>query len=177
MDDRGDDTRTNEVPVIAIGSRLPRDRKPCRRATPAAAWYERGVALEAADPDQAIHAYDRALAGAPDHADAHCNLGRLRHERGELAAAESHYRLALCARPEVALYWFNLGVAVEDRGGTAEAIACYRAAVARDADLLDAHYNLARLYERAGDLPSAHLAVRHLTRYRALARQPRTLSR
>ncbi len=164
-----------DLGVIAIGSRLPRDRKPCRRATSSASWYERGVALEPTDVPAAIAAYERALAGLPSHADAHCNLGRLRHERGEVASAESHYRLALCARPEVALYWFNLGVAVEDRGGTAEAIACYREAVAREPDLLDAHYNLARLYERAGDLPSAHLAVRHLTRYRALSR--RTLSR
>lgn len=160
-------------PVVSItrlgGAPIGR-RLPCRRATPAAVWYERGVALEPTDPDAAIHAYERAIAGVPWHADAHCNLGRLRHERGELALAEAHYRLALCARPDVALYWFNLGVAVEDRGRAAEAIACYVEAIVRDDGLADAHYNLARLYERAGDLRSAHLAVRHLTRYRALAR-------
>ena len=107
-------------------------RRGCRRAPSARAWYERGVALESTDVAAARDAYERALAGNPDLADARNNLGRLVHEAGEVAAAEACYRLALCASRDVAVYWFNLGVALEDQGRRAEAIAAYREALARD---------------------------------------------
>lgn len=155
----------------AIGSRR---RFGLRRGTPATDWYEQGCALEAADPAGAMVAYARALAGRPDLADAHNNLGRLHHDRGELATAESCYRLALCAAPAVALYWFNLGVVVEDQGRVGEAISAYERALELDAELADAHFNVARLYEltarRAGDELLLRRAVRHLVRYRDLAK-------
>jgi len=149
-------------------------RRGLRKGTSALDWYERGCALEGHDADAAIHAYRRALAGRPDLADAHNNLGRLLHDRGELGAAEAHYRLALCIGRDVALYWFNLGVVIEDRGRTSEAIACYEQALTYDATLADAHFNLARHIERAalsaGDEVMLRRAIRHLKQYRALAR-------
>jgi Flp pilus assembly protein TadD len=145
-------------------------RKACRRGTGARTWFERGQQLEGAEPAKAAVAYRRALGADGRLADAHCNLGRLLHERGELANAESHYRLALCGDPTVALFWFNLGVAVEDQGRAAEAITIYRQALACDGALADAHYNLAGLLDKAGDLRSAREAFRHLHRYRALRR-------
>ncbi|MBS1119121.1 MAG: Tetratricopeptide 2 repeat protein [Deltaproteobacteria bacterium] len=150
-------------------------RKAMLRGTPATVWYDRGCALEAADPssEAAIAAYGRALAGRPDLPDAHNNLGRILHERGELPAAESHYRLALCLDRTVGLYWFNLGVAVEDQGRVAEAIAAYEHALSLDPGLADAHFNLARIYEVIGRGSNNELvlrrAVRHLVRYRELA--------
>ena len=149
-------------------------RRGLRRGTPATDWYEYGLALESVDPDGAVNAYQRALAGRPDLADAHNNLGRMLHELAELAAAESHYRLALCVAPDVALYWFNLGVVVEDQGRTSEAMAAYERALAIHPAMLDAHYNLARLLEVVGRRANNDLllrrAVRHLVRYRALAK-------
>jgi tetratricopeptide (TPR) repeat protein len=143
-----------------------------RRATSAVDHYERGLALEASDVPAAMAAYARALAGRPDLADAYNNLGRLHHDRGELGQAESLYRLAICASGRVALYWFNLGVALEDRGRHAEAIAAYERALELDGTLADAHFNLARQLERAAGGSELQLrrAVRHLARYRALAR-------
>jgi tetratricopeptide (TPR) repeat protein len=144
------------------------------RAVGAIAWYERGCALEATDPAAAIAAYRRAVAGQPDLADAHNNLGRLLHDRGELAEAESCYRIALCLDRGVALYWFNLGVVVEDQGRHAEALAAYEQAIAAGGigGVADAHFNLARLLEavgrKSGDDGAICQAVRHLTRYRAL---------
>src|SRR5262245_37249253 len=84
-------------------------RRPCRRAVPADVWYERAVAAEATDAaaGAAIALYGRALAANPEHADAHCNLGRLLHEAGDALGAESHYRLAACGRTDVGVYWFN----------------------------------------------------------------------
>ena len=142
-------------------------RRGMRRGTPAAEWYERGLALESADPGAAAGAYERALAGQPGFADAHNNLGRVLHETGSLVAAESHYRLAICANERVALYWFNLGVVIEDEARVSEAIAAYERAIAIDPAFVDAHFNLARLLELVGRLAGNELllrrAVRHLT--------------
>jgi tetratricopeptide (TPR) repeat protein len=149
-------------------------RRGLRRATSAVAWYERGFALEACDPDQAIAAYRRAIAGRPDLGDAHNNLGRLLHDRGDLAGAEACYRRALACDPQVGLYLFNLGVVLEDQGRADEAIAAYEQALERDALLSDAHYNLARQIERQARSTGNDLlmwrAMRHLVRYRALSR-------
>lgn len=157
----------------------PGSRRGLRRGTSATQWYDAGCRLEASDPEAAMAAYQRAIAGCPSLADAHNNLGRLLHDRGAVSAAESSYRLAICADSAVALYWFNLGVAVEDQGRCAEAVAAYERAIAVDAGAADAHYNLARLLEqiaRRTDNDTVHdtllrLAVRHLLRYRALVRQ------
>src|SRR5436309_5993040 len=128
-------------------------------------WYERGSELEEAAPEEAMAAYRQALEIAPGLADAHVNLGRLLHERGETAAAERHYRLALAARPEDETAAFNLGVALQDLGRIAEAAEAYEKALEIDRDLADAHYNLAGLYEKLGQ-PEA--AFRHLRTYRTL---------
>jgi tetratricopeptide (TPR) repeat protein len=156
-------------------------RRGFRRGTSATAWYDIGCALEDSDPVRAIAAFERALAGRADLADAHNNLGRVLHEHGgagAVARAESCYRLAICAARDgghdVGLYWFNLGVALEDQGRTSEAIAAYEQALALDSRLADAHFNLARLLEVVGRSTSNELvlrrAVRHLVRYRDLER-------
>jgi tetratricopeptide (TPR) repeat protein len=156
----------------------PGPRLGLRRGTSATSWYDTGCRLEATDPQAAIAAYERAIAGCPGLADAHNNLGRLLHDAGDTASpsvAEGCYRLAICADPGVALYWFNLGVAVEDQGRHAEAIAAYERAIEVDVDAADAYFNLARLLElkarRTGDDAMLRRAVRNLLRYRELARR------
>jgi tetratricopeptide (TPR) repeat protein len=143
-----------------------------QRGTSATQWYDTGCRLEASDPGQAMAAYERAVAGCPSLADAHNNLGRLHHDAGSVAVAESCYRLAICGAPDLALYWFNLGVAVEDQGRGAEAIAAYERAVELEDGVANAHFNLARLLELAGrrrrDDAMLRRAVRHLQRYRQL---------
>jgi tetratricopeptide (TPR) repeat protein len=152
----------------------PGPRRGYRRATTALTWYERGCALETPDPEGAMAAYRRAIAGRRDFADAHNNLGRLHHDRGELALAEACYRRALVADPEVALYAFNLGVVLEDLGCTHEAISAYELALALAPSFADAHFNLARQIELAARSANDDLmlrrAVRHLQQYRQLVR-------
>lgn len=159
---------TSDLLSISIGP-----RHGMLRAKTPEAWYERGLALEDHAPEQAIAAYRRALIGRADLADAHCNLGRLLHDRGELGLAESHYRLALTCDSGVALYWFNLGVVVEDCGRADQAIEAYQQALLIDPALVDAHFNLARLYEQIGRRAQDELmlrrAIRHLTDYRRLS--------
>jgi tetratricopeptide (TPR) repeat protein len=129
-------------------------------------WYRLGCDLEPCDAAQALDAYGRALELAPDHADAHLNLGRLLHEAGRVTEAEAHYRRALEARPSDATAAFNLGVALEDSRRPHAAAAAYEQALAADSGYADAHFNLARLWERLGE---PHKALRHLQAYRRLA--------
>jgi tetratricopeptide (TPR) repeat protein len=128
-------------------------------------WYDMGVHLEIAAPDDARDAYRRALELAPSHAEAHVNLGRLLHEQGDLAAAEEQYRAALAAQPDSVLAAFNLGVVLEDGGRADEAVGVYERLLKHDRRCADAHFNLARLYERSGRRIAS---LRHLKEYERL---------
>ena len=149
-------------------------RRGLRRATSAITHYERGRALETTDPAAATAAYRRAIAARPDLADAHCNLGRLLHDAGDLPAAEASYRRAIAAHATTAVYHFNLGVVLEDQGDARGAIAAYERSIALDPSLADAHYNLARQLEALGRACHDDLvmrrAIRHLKQYRDLSR-------
>jgi tetratricopeptide (TPR) repeat protein len=131
-------------------------------------WYQLACELEVTDIEQAKEAYERVLAIAPDHADAHVNLGRLLHEQKAPAAAEKHYRAALEADAEHETAAFNLGVALEDLGRLRDAADAYERALRLDPQNPDAHYNLAGIYERRGDKPAA---LRHLMACRASRKQ------
>lgn len=128
-------------------------------------WYELACELEMTSVEEAKDAYERALRADPNHADAHVNLGRLRHEEGAPALAEKHYRAALEADPAHETAAFNLGVAMEDLGRVDDAARAYQRAIDLDPDNADAHYNLAGIDELRGDKQGA---LRHLKRYRSL---------
>jgi tetratricopeptide (TPR) repeat protein len=145
-------------------------RRGCRRALGGLALYALGCELESIDPAAAAEAYRKATLARPGLADAHNNLGRLRHQAGGVEEALAAYRRAIEADPTRGLYHFNLGVALEDTGDPAGAIDAYRAALERDPTLAEAHFNLAGLLERQGDMASMRDAVRHLAQYRALRR-------
>lgn len=128
-------------------------------------WFNTALDLEAVTSDEAIAAYQKALALEADHADAHLNLGRLLHEDGRVREAESHYRNATDADPESGRAFYNLGVALDDQGLGSGAIEAYQAALRLDADLAVAHFNLSRLFEAEGRRPDA---LRHLAEYKRL---------
>jgi tetratricopeptide (TPR) repeat protein len=128
----------------------------------ASAAFERGVALEEKDPRGARAAYEACLAEDARHVEARVNLGRLLHLEGRLREAEGVYRGIDAGDP---LLKFNLAVLLEDLDREAEAMSAYRNALALDPGLADAHFNLARLHERAGN---ARDALRHLLAYRRL---------
>jgi tetratricopeptide (TPR) repeat protein len=127
--------------------------------------YARAISLEDSNPGAAQKAYELCLKADPNHMDARINLGRLLHLAGRLAEAERVYRVGAKADPFIA---FNLAVVLEDLGREPDAIVAYREAIALDPQFADAHFNLARLYERAQD-PKASL--RHLLAYRRMMDQ------
>ena len=139
--------------------------KPTEDKLTADHWFNLGVELEAVAPDDARAAYEASLHLDPAP-DTRVNLGRLLHEAGRPAEAESQYRQVLAVR-EHALAAYNLGVLLEDSGRDTDAIHAYARAIAADPSLAEAHYNLARLYEQRGD---QRAAIRHFNGYRALVR-------
>jgi tetratricopeptide (TPR) repeat protein len=127
--------------------------------------YASGLALEDGNPQAALAAYELCLKADPEHLEARINLGRLLHLAGRLVDAERVYRPGAKADPFIA---FNLAVVLEDLHREPDAILAYREALAMDPQFADAHFNLARLYERAKD-PKASL--RHLLAYRRMMDQ------
>jgi tetratricopeptide (TPR) repeat protein len=131
----------------------------------AAEQYARALEIEESNPLAAQKAYQLCLKIDPDHLEARINLGRLLHLAGQLSEAERIYRVGAKADPFIA---FNLAVVLEDLDREPDAILAYREALALDPQFADAHFNLARLYERAKD-PKASL--RHLLAYRRMMDQ------
>jgi tetratricopeptide (TPR) repeat protein len=141
---------------------IPRQTAAVQTADSADEHFAKGLALEDTDPDGARAGYEACLAADPQHMEARINLGRLLHMAGRLADAERVYRSA--KKPESVLL-FNLAVLLEDLAREPDAIVAYREALALDPELADAHFNLARLYERARNPKSS---LRHLLAYRRM---------
>ena len=128
-------------------------------------WFDKGVALERADTQAAMKAYEHAIDADRAFLDAYINLGRLLHEAKRFARAEDVYREGIkgCGNDPVLLY--NLGVLLEDMDRQREAMEAYEAALRSDPGLADCHYNLALLCEK---LAKPREAIRHMARYRLL---------
>jgi len=125
-----------------------------------AAHYERAYELEEGDPEAAIAAYQRCIAANGGHVEARVNCGRLLHLAGRLEEAEKIYRGTV--EPDGTVL-FNLAVLLEDSGREREALQLYGQALELDPELADAHFNLARLHERAGNRRES---FRHLLAYK-----------
>jgi tetratricopeptide (TPR) repeat protein len=135
-------------------------KHPARRAE---RHFERALVLEEKDPDAAQAAYRKSLTLDAHHVEARINLGRLLHLSGKHVAAEEVYRAGLTAN---ALLSYNLALLLEDLDRESEAILAYRDALAHDPRMADAHFNLARLHEKAGNPQDA---FRHLLAHRRLS--------
>ena len=122
--------------------------------------FDRAYDLEDEDPAAAIDLYQRYLRSNPGDLQARLNSGRLLHLAGRLAEAEQVYRAA--AEPDGTLL-FNLAVLLEDLEREEEAMRVYREALELDPTLADAHFNLARLHELAGNRRES---FRHLLAYK-----------
>jgi tetratricopeptide (TPR) repeat protein len=157
-----EDSGQYALPLMTNPGQIASLRNP--REVPAASiahdHYTRGHMLEETDVGAARAAYLAALSVQEDHLEARINLGRLLHLDGQLEAAEQLYRQA---KSSSALLSFNLAILLEDLEREEEAIAAYRDALTQDPLLHDAHFNLARLHEKAN---RPREALRHLLAYR-----------
>ena len=152
---RGAATLPLRVPAAAEDDLT--SRRGARTGTSAAPSWRRD------SPEEAMAAYRRALEIDPDLADAHVNLGRLLHERGETAEAERHYRLALPPGRRTPPPPSTSASSSRTSAGCARPPTPTWPPSTLDRTLADAHYNLAGIYEQLGE-PEA--AFRHLRTYR-----------
>ena len=145
------------APPPAPGATLPND---------AESWLAEGAAVEAVNPRRAEAAYRSAIDADPQCVDAFLSLGALLCDGHRCIEAIVVYEQALALGHASPALLFNLALAQEDQGRLAEAAASYTRCIAADEGFRDAHFNLARLKEQAGDFQAA---LRHLNAYRRLA--------
>lgn len=129
--------------------------------------FQRAVRLEERleTLDEAKALYEELLSLEPLHAAGAINLGTIRYNEREYAAAERLYRRATEADPEYALAFFDLGNVLDEQMRLNEAVLAYERALELVPQYADAHYNLALAYERLGE---TRKALRHWTAYTRL---------
>jgi predicted O-linked N-acetylglucosamine transferase (SPINDLY family) len=123
-------------------------------ATDADAWTVLGLSLEMTEPDAALAAWQRAVALAPQHAEAHFRIGDSCRRRGEYGAAIASYEAALAAGSTHPVLFNNIGLALQQEGRLEDAERHYRRALEQQPDLVEANANLAdllRLQHRHAD--------------------------
>ena len=130
----------------------------------ALAWFERGCELDA-EPGQseaAIEAYEKAIELEHDFADAYCNLGAVRYNRGQRREARRAFEACIARQADHIEANFNLASVLEEEGEDDLALTYYLRALAADSLYPDLHINLALLYEKLG---RARRACEHWRRY------------
>ena len=126
-----------------------------------------GAALQALDrPEEAIAAFRRALAAAPNLVEARMALGACLRQTGELQAARAELERALALRPDDGRAWFALALICEDLRDTAGAIRAYRRSVETEPNRPEAHVNLGLNLQNTGDLDAAMDCYRQAMRLR-----------
>jgi tetratricopeptide (TPR) repeat protein len=127
------------------------------RTSQAEHWFQVGLKLEetGAPVDQAVKAYQSAVALNPHAAGAWVNLGTICYRQRKLAEAEQYYSKAIEADPGYPLAHFNLGNLFDEKGDLAHAQQCYEQALRLSPSYGDAHFNLALLCEKRGDVLKA----------------------
>jgi predicted O-linked N-acetylglucosamine transferase (SPINDLY family) len=121
-----------------------------------AAYNNLGNRLKAAGRlDEAIAAYQSALARRPDGAEIHNNLGNARAAQGQFEEAIAAYEAAIALKPGLAEAYNNLGNALHCRDRLDEAAAAYCQAHARQPGYAEAHSNLGNVLRDQGRLDAA----------------------
>jgi tetratricopeptide (TPR) repeat protein len=112
---------------------------------------ERGRQLNASGRrDEAIKAFEQALALAPDLVHAHVNMVAAYTANGAFDKAAEHYQRALALAPKQPENHYNYGLLLLAQNRELEAIEAFRTALASDPSYVDAHNNLGYLLARAG---------------------------
>lgn len=104
---------------------------------------------------EALDAYKMAVALDSDDEMIHHQIGNVYSKRGEHAAATRHQLRAIAIAPQFAAAHYQLGLLYAHEKRWTDAIRAYRTAYQNDPALVEALYNLAQAYLRAGDAAAA----------------------
>ena len=127
--------------------------------------YEEGLARhQAGDLAAAAAHYRRAVAAAPEHADAWHMLGIAAFQAGALDAAIDTITRAITARSPFAEAHGNLGTVLQTMGRMSEAETALRAAVSQAPDTAPFHFNLGNLLSAQPRPVEAIVAYREAVR-------------
>ena len=139
-------------------------RDPRTGPTDAVFWFEKGCELDVDSREwpAAALAYEKAIEIDSEYADAYCNLGAVRYNQGQRAAARRAFEACLVRAPDHVEANFNLANVLEEAGEDELALTLYRRALTVDPVYPDLHINLALLYEKLGRMRPA---CRHWRRY------------
>jgi predicted O-linked N-acetylglucosamine transferase (SPINDLY family) len=110
--------------------------------------------------DDAIAAYQQALARDPRYAAAHYNLGNAYRAKGEMAPAEESFRRALDSDPEHARALAALGQVLQTLSRSEDAVPFLERAIVLMPDDADLHCDLGNALQTLGQLPAASAAYR-----------------
>ena len=115
---------------------------------------------------EAIVAFRRALAAAPDLAEARVAIGTCLRQTGALQLARVELERAVTLLPSDGRAWFALGLVCEDLRDTPGAIQSYRRSIEAQPDVPEVHVNLGLNLQNAGDLDAAMDSYRRAMRLR-----------
>lgn len=114
------------------------------------AYYNLGFALDCQGQESAaIDCYRQAIALQPDSVEAYSNLGCMLVKQGKPEAAVEIYQQAIAIDPNSASLYNNLGQLLLAQKPD-EAIAAYHRALELQPDLVLAHYNLGKAWQKYG---------------------------
>jgi tetratricopeptide (TPR) repeat protein len=133
-------------------------------------WNKIGIAYhQLGDLAAARRNYERALKVDKTYADAVNNVGTVYYAAKKYKTAIARYKKAIDLKPDTASFWSNLGTAYYSRGKFAEMTKAYEKALELDPDVFEHrgivgtelqdrtvadraryHYEMARMYARAG---------------------------
>lgn len=105
--------------------------------------------------DEAAGHLQRALAMRPDYAGALFNLGNLRRDQGDRAAAERCYERALAAQPGMAEAYAGLGDLCKADGELGRAVDCFVLALKSRPDMIEPCNNLGEALKEQGRIEDA----------------------
>ena len=92
--------------------------------------------------NEAIEAYERAIAIEPENAEAFFNMGNAIKKQGKLGDAIQAYKTALFIKPDIPEAYYNMGIALQQQGKLEEAIEAFKQALAIKRDYADAYWAL-----------------------------------
>ncbi|MDB9729180.1 tetratricopeptide repeat protein, partial [Amylibacter sp.] len=127
-----------------------------QRLNDADAHYNMGIALQKQNKlEEAIVAYNKALALKPDYAEAYNNMGTALQVQSKLEEAIEAYNKTIAIKPDYAEAYINMGTALLKQSKLEEATEAYSKALAVKPDYAEAYNNMGIALQEQGKLEEA----------------------
>ncbi len=141
-------------------------------------YNDRGVTLaEQGKFEQAIAAFNQAIAIYPTFENAHNNLGLALSSQNQFAEAEAAFKQALAINPQNEETYNNLGIALGSQGNFSEAITVFNLAILINPTQPTSHQNLGIAFWSQGKVPEAIASLQTAKKLYASQINPKAYNR